>query len=204
MLFVVSGPSGCGKSTLVGRVINEMENIQFSVSHTTRKKRPTETEGRDYYYIGENEFQEMIRNERLLEWAKVHGSFYGTSRREIKKKTLEGDVLLDIDVQGAAQIREKTKKAHFIFILPPRFQELKKRLEQRGEDDEKTILRRLKAAQEEIQHYLDFDYIVVNEDLEQAVCECKAVIEAARCRMEVRQNEILPILASFSQKQESE
>lgn len=198
MLFVVSGPSGCGKSTLVRRVIQEMDDVHFSVSHTTRKKRPTEEEGRDYYFIDGHKFQDMVRNGRMLEWAEVHGHFYGTSRGEVKKKSASGDVLLDIDVQGAAQVRERAKKTQFIFILPPRFQELKKRLEQRGEDDEETIARRLKTAQKEIRHYSDFDYIVINDKLEQAVFECKAVITAARCRMPVRQKEILPVLASFS------
>jgi len=177
-----------------------MEDVRFSVSHTTRKKRPTEEEGRDYYFIEKPEFQDMIRNQRWLEWAEVHGHFYGTSRREVEKKSLSGDVLLDIDVQGAAQIRTKTKKATFIFILPPRFQELKKRLEKRGEDDEKTIQRRMKTAQKEIRCYTDFDYIVINDDLDQAVWECKSVIAAARCRLPVRQKEILPILESFSRK----
>ena len=198
MLFVVSGPSGCGKSTLVRRVIDEMKNVSFSVSHTTRPKRPTEAEGRDYYFIKDNEFRSMVRNDRMLEWAEVHGHLYGTSRREAAKESSRGgDVLLDIDVQGAAQVREKADKAYFIFILPPRFQELKKRLQRRGEDDEKTIRSRLETARQEIRHYMEFDYIIVNDDLDKAVGECRSIITAAGCLRSVRQQEIQPVLASF-------
>lgn len=200
MLFVVSGPSGCGKTTLAGRTVTDLEKIEFSVSHTTRPKRTGEKEGRDYYFTGEQEFREMIREGRMLEWAEVHGHLYGTSRREIKIKSSQGDVLLDIDIQGAAQVRKKVREACFVFILPPHYRELKRRLEQRGSDDPDSIRRRLETAREEIGRYSDFDYIVVNDDLEKASVELNAVITAARCRLPVRQKEITPILASFSQE----
>ena len=128
MLFVITGPSGCGKTTLVRLALKKVKDVQFSVSHTTRKKRNTEKEGRDYYFVSESEFKQMIKDEKLAEWAVIHGNYYGTSKREIEKKGVQGDLLLDIDVQGAQQIKSRLKRGVFIFILPPLFEELKRRL----------------------------------------------------------------------------
>lgn len=199
MLYVVSGPSGCGKSTLVRMVMREVEGLEFSVSHTTRTKRETEKEGKDYYFVSKDEFQELIDGNLFIEWAVVHGNFYGTSRREIERKAVQQSLLLDIDVQGAQQVKERHKKAIFIFILPPRYNELKKRLESRGEDSHQTIKQRLEMAKKEIRSYPMFDYILINDKLEDAAEELKSIIVSHRCLLDVRQKEIVPILQSFSE-----
>ena len=198
MLFVITGPSGCGKSTLARRVLEEVENLDFSVSHTTRQKRESETEGGDYYFVSKESFDEMIKTNKLVEWAVVHGHYYGTSRREIEKKGMNKDILLDIDVQGAHQIKERIKKAVFIFILPPSYRELKARLEKRGEGASESMARRLETARKEIRHYPEFDYIVINDKLEKAVKELAAIIVSTKCRLEWRKKEIAPIIRSFT------
>ncbi len=199
MLYVVSGPSGCGKSTLVRMVMGEVKGLEFSVSHTTREKRETEREGEDYYFVSKEEFKKLIDADAFIEWAVVHGHYYGTSRREIERKAIQQILLLDIDVQGAGQIREKHKKALFIFVLPPRYNELKKRLEGRGQDSPQTIKKRLEMARREIRSYPLFDYIIINDKLEDAAEELKSIIISQKCLLDVRQKEIVPILQSFSE-----
>jgi guanylate kinase len=199
MLYVVSGPSGCGKSTLVRIVMREVEGLEFSVSYTTREKRESEKEGEDYYFISKDEFQELIDGNLFIEWAVVHGHFYGTSKREIERKAVQQSLLLDIDVQGAQQVKEKHKKAIFIFVLPPRYHELKKRLENRGQDSPQTIKKRLEMAKKEIRSYPMFDYIIINDKLKDAAEELKSIIVSQRCLLDVRQKEIVPILQSFSE-----
>jgi guanylate kinase len=198
MLIVITGPSGCGKSTLANRMLTELENVEFSVSYTTRRKRSAEIEGKDYYFVSEEKFKGMIQEKKFVEWAIVHGNYYGTAKNELEKKATEGDLLLDIDVQGAEQIRERHKEAVFIFILPPLFPELRKRLEERGQDSLPIIQKRLEMAREEIQHYREFDYIVINDELGKAAEELKSVLLSQRCRREVREKEIMPILLSFA------
>ncbi len=197
MLFVISGPSGCGKSTLVKRAMSEMNNVDFSISHTTRKKRRFEQDKKDYYFVSKAEFEEMIETDRFAEWAKVHGHYYGTSKREIETKGAKKDLLLDIDVQGARQIKEKYKKAIFVFILPPVYKELKARLEKRGDESLGAIGKRLETAKKEIRSYPEFDYIVINDSLKKAIKELVSVILSTRCKLDVRQKDILPILRSF-------
>lgn len=199
MLYVVSGPSGCGKSTLVRMVMREVEGLEFSVSHTTRKKRETEQEGKDYYFVSKEKFQELAEGNLFIEWAVVHEHYYGTSRREIERKAVQQSLLLDIDVQGAQQVKEKHKKAIFIFVLPPRYHELKKRLVSRGQDSPNTIKNRLEMAKKEIRSYTMFDYIIINDELEDAAEELKSIIISQRCLLDVRQKEIVPILQSFSE-----
>lgn len=199
MLYVVSGPSGCGKSTLVRMVMREVEGLEFSVSHTTRKKRETEQEGKDYYFVSKEKFQELAEGNLFIEWAVVHEHYYGTSRREIERKAVQQSLLLDIDVQGAQQVKEKHKKAIFIFVLPPRYHELKKRLVSRGQDSPHTIKNRLEMAKKEIRSYTMFDYIIINDELEDAAEELKSIIISQRCLLDVRQKEIVPILQSFSE-----
>ena len=198
MLFVISGPSGCGKSTLVRHTLDELDNVEFSVSYTTREKRETEKEGKDYFFISQEEFKKLIQKDKLVEWAVVHGNYYGTPVRELEKKSGGEDLILDIDVQGAMQIKEKVKKAVFVFIFPPLFPELKRRLEQRGQERKESIKRRLEVAKREIRQYYQFDYIIINDRLDKAAEELKAVILNQRCRTEIRKKEILPILRSFS------
>ncbi|MEA3421000.1 MAG: guanylate kinase [Acidobacteriota bacterium] len=199
MIFIISGPSGCGKSTLVRNVLEEIDNIEFSVSFTTRKMRDEEEEGKDYYFVSKEKFEQMIEEKMLAEWAVVHGHYYGTSRREIEKKGAGKDLLLDIDVQGAQKIREKFRKAVFIFILPPVFQELKRRLQKRGQERPEAVKERLEMAKREIRHYPHFDYIIINDKLDDAVHELKSIIVGMKCRTDLCQKEILPILRSFSE-----
>ncbi len=197
MIIVITGPSGCGKSTLASRMLSELENLEFSVSYTTREKRETEREGKDYYFVSEDEFKRMIQDGMFIEWAVVHGNYYGTSNKALEGKKTGGDLLLDIDVQGAKQVREKIEGAVFVFILPPLFPVLKKRLEQRAQDSAPVIEKRLEKAKEEIKHYREFDYVVINDVLDLAVEELKSVIVSQRCRRENREKDILPILHSF-------
>lgn len=197
MLFIVTGPSGSGKSTIVHHVMNDLRNVQFSVSHTTRPKRNSEEDGRDYYFISRKEFEGMVARRRFVEWAIVHGECYGTSKREIEQKAEMGDLVLDIDVQGAAQIRKKYNKAVFVFVLPPRFKELRRRLEERGEDSPAVIRNRLRDAKKEIREYVHFDYIVINDELDRAVLELESIILSARCRRQARRKDIRTIVRSF-------
>jgi guanylate kinase len=180
-------------------VMREVEGLEFSVSHTTRKKRETEQEGKDYYFVSKEKFQELAEGNLFIEWAVVHEHYYGTSRREIERKAVQQSLLLDIDVQGAQQVKEKHKKAIFIFVLPPRYHELKKRLVSRGQDSPHTIKNRLEMAKKEIRSYTMFDYIIINDELEDAAEELKSIIISQRCLLDVRQKEIVPILQSFSE-----
>ncbi|MDH7511968.1 MAG: guanylate kinase [Clostridiales bacterium] len=199
MIYVVSGPSGGGKSTLIRRVLGSLPGLCFSVSHTTRRKRESEVEGRDYYFTSEEMFRKMLRRGEFLEHAVVHGHFYGTSTREIRKAA-QGDIILDIDVQGARQVREKVKRALFIFVLPPSYQKLKSRLERRGLDSPAEIRRRLDRARQEIRSYSRFDYIIVNDDLEEAGRELESIIRCNRRQLVYCRKEIAPILESFRKK----
>lgn len=202
MIFVITGPSGCGKSTLARRVLEEVEDLEFSVSYTTRNRRESEGEGKDYYFVSKEEFEEMIKEDKLVEWALVHSHYYGTSKREIEKKGANKDLILDIDVQGARQVKEKFKKAVFIFILPPLHEELKARLKKRGDESSESITRRLETAKKEIRYYPEFHYIVINDKVEKAVRELGAIILSTRCRLDSRKKEIVPILRSFTANEE--
>lgn len=197
MIFVITGPSGCGKSTMVRMIQEKIDNVQFSVSHTTRERRESEKEGRDYYYVSKHEFEQMIKEEKLAEWVFLHDNYYGTSKKEINEEGTRGDLLLDIDVYGAQQIKPRLEKALFIFILPPLFKDLKIRLEERGHDSVDTINKRLEVARREILAYPQFDYIVINDNLDRAVQEMEAIILSERCRLDSRKKEIEPILQSF-------
>lgn len=201
-LFVVSGPSGCGKTTLVKRILKTVDRLVFLTSHTTRKRRETEVEGKDYFYISEEAFKRKIEQDAFAEWAEVHGNFYGTSKEEIEKKGKKLSLVLDIDIQGAEQIKKKYEDSVLIFIFPPRFDELKRRLSKRGDETEESIERRLTAAKKEILSYPNFDYIIINDQLDKAVRELEAVILSARCRVELQESGIQPILASFIQKEQ--
>ena len=199
MLFIITGPSGCGKSTLVHKVLENVKNVRFSVSHTTRNKRDSEEEGKDYYFVSKSEFEQMIKDERLIEWTVFHGNHYGTSKREVEKKGSMGDLLLDIDVHGAEQVKSKLKKAVFIFILPPSYDELKSRLEARGQESAESIAERLDVARKDIRAYPHFDYIIINDDLEKAVLCLESIIRSMRCSLESKKKEIVPILQSFTE-----
>jgi len=199
MIYVVSGPSGGGKSTLIRRVLERLPDLRFSVSHTTRPKRASEVEGRDYYFVSEESFKRMVRKGKFLEWAKVHNSWYGTSAKEVRRGVRD-DLVLDIDVQGAAQVRKKIKRAVFVFILPPSYQELKRRLERRGLDKPAAIRPRLERARQEIKSYSQFDYLVVNGDLEEATRELESIIRCRRLELASRRKKVASILESFRKK----
>jgi len=201
MFFIVTGPSGCGKSTIVRGVLKEVKDINFSVSHTTRQKRLLEEEGRDYYFVSKEEFEQMIKEENFVESAIVYGNYYGTSKKELEKKGFRNDLILDIDVQGAQQVKGRLKKAIFVFILPPEFVELEERLIKRGDLEPQTIEERLEIAKKEIRYYSQFDYIIINDKLNQAVKELSSIILSVRCRLDIRQKEILSILRSFIEEE---
>ena len=199
MIYVISGPSGCGKSTLIRRVLAGLGGARFSVSHTTRERRKSEVEGKDYYFVSQDRFLRLVEKHSFVEWAVVHGAYYGTSRQELAKGG-NRDVILDIDVQGAAQVRKKIRTAVFIFVLPPSFRELRKRIEGRGLDRAADIRRRLATARKEVRSYSSFDYIVVNDDLETAAAELESILRCRRARLAVRKKSIGPILKSFRSK----
>jgi guanylate kinase len=183
-LFIISAPSGTGKTTILKRIISEMENIMFSVSHTTRPPRPGEKEGVDYYFVEKDAFQKMQEQDLFHEWAEVHGNLYGTSRNAVQEIIDQGqDIILDIDVQGGLQAMDKVgDKGIFIFILPPSLQELEKRLVNRGTESESVITTRLKNAQGEISVMEKYDYVIVNDSVAEAVEVLKSIIIAERSR----------------------
>jgi len=197
MLFVISGPSGCGKSTLIRKVRRSPGDLEFSVSHTTRPPRPSEKDGVDYHFVPAKTFERMVREKRFVEWARVHGHLYGTSRAEIERKGRRGDVVLDIDVQGARQVRTRLPGAVHIFIMPPVAGELRRRLVRRREDSPEAVERRLRNARAEIRAYDEFDYVVVNDDLARAAADLKSVIVASRHKTCVMAERLKPVLRSF-------
>ncbi|MBN2408617.1 MAG: guanylate kinase [Candidatus Aminicenantes bacterium] len=199
MIYIVSGPSGCGKSTLIRRVLGEVEDVRFSVSHTTREKRGTEVEGKDYHFVSRAFFRRMIQGNRLVEWALVHGEYYGTSRKELAGAQRH-DIILDIDVQGARQIRRKLPSAVLIFVLPPSYRELRKRIKARGLDKAEAVRARMITARKEVKAYSLFDYIVVNDDLDSAAVELGAILRCRRALRSVRERAVRPILKNFRGK----
>jgi len=181
-VIVVSGPSGAGKSTLLSRVLAEMTHLRFSVSHTTRPARSGESEGIDYHFVDDEQFQDMIDRDMFLEWARVHAHRYGTARTEYDRAEQDGvDLLLDLDVQGAERIRGRFPDAVTVFILPPSRRILERRLRARGQD-EASLQRRLEAAAEEMSKYVEYEYAIINDDLARSVEALKAIIRASRAR----------------------
>ncbi len=183
LLFVVSAPSGAGKTTLCRSLTGSLENLTHSISYTTRKPRKGETDGRDYYFVTEERFQEMVQAGDFAEWAQVHANLYGTSRRVLDDMRSEGlDVILDIDTQGAKQIKGKYQEAVFIFIMPPSLEILEERLRNRKSDREDEIKKRMLRARDEIRDYTLYDYIIVNRDYERALAELRSIVIAERCQ----------------------
>lgn len=200
-VIVVSAPSGAGKSTVLGRVLKEVGQIRFSVSHTTRAPRPGEKDGVDYHFVDKASFESLRDQGKLLEWAQVHGHLYGSGLAELERAGREGvDLLLDIDVQGAALVRNKLPDAVTVFILPPSYEDLERRLRGRGKDDESAIRRRLQAARIELSYYGVYDYAIVNDDLEACVDTLKCVIRAARGRVSRMQEKARTILMTFEKE----
>lgn len=176
-LFIIAAPSGCGKTSLVEALIKKTQNLYVSVSHTTRTPRPDEVNGINYYFVSINEFEEMIKNNAFVEHAIVFGNHYGSSTKLINKKLDEGiDVILEIDWQGARQVKENMPNAISIFILPPSNEALLGRLQQRAQDDEITIKTRMSDAQYQMQHFNEFDYLVINDDFNRALNDLNLII----------------------------
>jgi guanylate kinase len=185
LLVVISAPSGTGKTTLTHMLLKEFPNMEFSVSYTTRPPRPGEVNGKDYFFVDRETFERMIEEGDFLEWAEVYGNLYGTSKSQVLKALNEGkDIILDIDTQGALQVKKNFPEAVLIFVLPPSLSELERRLRRRGTDDEETIERRLRVAREEIKRAPLYDYIVVNDVLEIAFENLKSIIRAEKCKTE--------------------
>lgn len=204
-LIVVSAPSGTGKSTILGRILAQGPALRFSVSHTTRAPRPGERDGVQYHFVTRPAFDQMIAEGRLLEWADVHGHRYGTSLAEYETACAGGqDLLLDIDVQGAAQVRARFEDALAVFILPPSAAALEARLRGRAQDQEAAIRTRLGNALREIRSYRDYDYVLVNDDLESCVDALQCIIRAARCRTSQVEETVQGILATFKDAGASE
>src|SRR3979411_808498 len=220
IVYIVSAPSGSGKSTLVNELFKMVRNLDFSISYTTRSPRGSEQNGKEYFFVSKAEFEAMIAADEFLEYATVFGNYYGTAKRFLREaENLSNDLLLDIDVQGASKIKQKIPDAVSIFILPPDRDKLEWRVRTRGLDSEEVIRRRLDTARREIEKYEKYDYILVNNLLEQSADELKDIVLAERlrrsgaqlpredrrpvkipkaCQLEQARERVQPILASFN------
>jgi guanylate kinase len=186
-VFIISAPSGSGKSTLVNEIRQSVPNLSFSISYTTRSPRGRERDGNEYFFVSREQFEQMIRDDDFLEHADVFGNYYGTARRFLASAEEQGnDLLLDIDVQGASQIKSKLPHAVSIFILPPNREELERRLRERSQDSESVIQRRLRDANREIENYDKYDYILVNDRLAESVDALKAILLSQRLKRQGR------------------
>ncbi|MEN3043262.1 MAG: guanylate kinase [Fervidobacterium sp.] len=190
ILFVISGPSGVGKTSIIRSVLERVDNLVFSISCTTRKQRPGEVHGVDYFFITHEEFNKMIQENRFIEWARVHDNYYGTPADFVNENLKSGyDVILDIDVQGALTVKKNWYGAKFIFVAPPSYQILSERLKKRGTESEEKIKSRLETAKKELSFIPEFEYLIINEDLEESVKNLSAIIYAERVKYE-RQKEM--------------
>jgi guanylate kinase len=197
-LIIVSAPSGTGKTTLVNDVVKRDPNVRSSVSYTSRRARAGEIDGVDYHFVTSRKFEEMIERGDFLEWAEVHGNLYGTSRRLVDEWRTSGfDVILTIDVQGAATARRLYPEAIGVFILPPSYQDLISRLCKRDGNSSSDLNLRMQNALKEIEQYYNFDYVVINDDLDKATEELAAIILAERCRRQRRTESVEQILRTF-------
>ncbi len=198
-LFIISAPSGAGKTSLAERLLKEVDGLHFSVSHTTRKPRAVEKNGVEYFFVSVPDFEAMIAQGEFLEWACVYGNYYGTCRRAVERQLEAGvDVLLDIDVQGAEEVKRVFPEAISVFVLPPSQDELEKRLRSRGLDDDDVVEARLQKAWAETQHCRGYDYLIVNELIEKSLLELQSIVLAARCRNERRIGRAERIMKTFS------
>jgi guanylate kinase len=203
-VFIISAPSGSGKSTLVKHLMTRIPRLTFSVSYTTREPRGDERDGVAYHFISPQEFKDRIDRDEFLEWADVFGNYYGTHQSELERARNEGkDLVLDIDVQGARQLKKKIPDAVSIFVLAPSREVLEKRLRARSQDSEPVIQRRLREAAEEIRNYSQYDYVLVNREVESSVETLVSIVQATRSRREQMEREIRPILESFTKENES-
>jgi len=197
-VFIVSAPSGSGKTTLVSRLLASLPGLMFSVSYTTRKPRGDEVDGHSYRFVSREDFEARIAGGEFLEWAEVFGNYYGTHRGILEEAQAQGkDLVLDIDVQGARQLRSRIPEAVSVFILAPSRQILEQRLRARGEDREDVIQRRLRDAAEEIRNYQQYDYVLINRDLDQSAATLSAIVRAEWVRRTRIEEQIRPILDTF-------
>jgi guanylate kinase len=197
-LFVISAPSGSGKTTLVNRLLSSVEGVRFSISYTTRARRGAEKDGVDYHFVTKDAFREKIARGEFLEWAEVHQNLYGTSKADSERLRDSGeDVLLDVDVQGAAQVRKALPDAVTMFVMPPSFEALERRLRGRKQDSEEAIGGRLAEGRREMQHYDEYDYVLINDNVNRAAELLRAIVLAERARPHLLRERIQPILSSF-------
>lgn len=187
-LYTISAPSGAGKTSLVKALLAELEGLQVSISHTTRNMRPGEQQGVHYHFVSRAEFENMLREDAFLEHADVFGNYYGTSQRWVEETLAKGlDVILEIDWQGAAQVRHLLPETTAIFVLPPSRETLHARLTGRGQDDASVIQKRLDGAVQEMTHFAEADYLIINDDFDQALAELKSIIISQRLRLSRQQ-----------------
>jgi len=197
-LFVVAAPSGAGKSSLVKALMELDSHVQPSVSHTTRPPRGQEKHGREYYFVERKEFERLVREDTFLEWAEVHGNLYGTARQQVALETAAGtDIVLEVDVQGAASIRNLTMDTVSVFILPPSYEILRRRLVARGTDSPEQLALRMKNAPEELRQYSSFDYVIINDDVERAAHQLASIIYSERARSERQGPIVQEVIESF-------
>ncbi len=198
-LFVVSSPSGGGKGTLIRRVLEVVDNLSYSVSYTTRGPRPTEVNGREYFFVDRATFEEMVADGEFLEWACVHGNYYGTSKQQIAEQTAAGiDMILEVDVQGAASVRQLLMDSVSVFILPPSYEVLKERLCARGTDSPENLDLRLRNAPDELRQYSSFDYVIINDEVERAVGQLASIIYAERARCVRQEGMVRKVIKEFT------
>jgi guanylate kinase len=197
-IFIISAPSGSGKSTLVSHLLATVPGLMFSVSYTTRPRRGAELEGKSYCFVTREDFERRLARDEFLEWAEVFGNYYGTHRGILEQARARGkDLVLDIDVQGARQLKKQIPEAVSVFVLPPSRQVLEQRLRARGEDREDVIARRLRDAAEEIRNYDAYDYVLINKDLTEAQASLDAIVRSERVRRTRIEDQIRPILDTF-------
>lgn len=183
LLVVISGPSGAGKGTICKRLKEQMKDLKVSVSATTRKPREGEIEGESYFFINEEDFINKINNDEFLEYARVYGNYYGTPKKEVFKRLEDGnDIILEIDIQGALQVKKNYPIGVFIFILPPSLKELKNRIEGRGTDSKEVIIKRMQCAYDELNYAFEYDYVVLNDEVQAAVDKIHCIINAEKNR----------------------
>jgi guanylate kinase len=203
ILFVVSSPSGGGKGTLIQRVLNKVPNLSYSVSFTTRAPRNGEVDGREYFFVTTEKFEQMIAANEFLEWAHVHCKLYGTARRQVFHELAEGrDIILEVDVQGAASVRKLIADSVSIFILPPSFEVLKQRLQARGTDSPEELELRLRNAPKELKDYAAFQYVIINDEAALAADQLAAIVLAERSRLSRQQSAVKRVVEAFTKNED--
>jgi guanylate kinase len=197
-LFVVSSPSGGGKGTIIRHVLEDVGNLSYSVSYTTRAPRQGEVDGREYFFVSRETFDEMVAAGEFLEWACVHGNLYGTAKNQVIEETNAGaDIILEVDVQGAASVRQLLMDSASIFILPPSYEVLKQRLIARGTDSPEELAVRLRNAPDELKQYSAFDYVIINDEIERASAQLASIIYAERARCMRQESLVLEVIEKF-------